>query len=136
MDDAAGTSRILTINIKSSQIKQKKEKKESVVSLEGFVQVKYKYLVHLHNSWIRYTRLEDGEIKVHQGGFLVKTDLGTSVKIVYLRIPAKNETLELIVDNDTLFYVKSDNLNYNAIKNFIYEFEKLKHDYNELKNKS
>lgn len=119
----------LTINIASS-ISTKKSNKTKEVSLDGFVEIPYNYLVHLHNSWIRYLDKESDII--HSGGFLNSCDFDTSVKIVYLRIPSKNQVTELEITKDIVFYVKKDNLNYQSIKPFIEENKRIRFEYNSL----
>lgn len=119
----------LTINIASS-LTAKKLGKTKEVSLDGFVEIPYTYLVHLHNSWIRYMDKESDII--HSGGFLNSCDFDTSVKIVYLRIPSKNEVIELEITKDVVFYVKKDNLNYQSIKPFIEENKRIRFEYNSL----
>lgn len=119
----------LTINIGGIKTKKSsKEKKE--VSLDGFVEIHYTYLVHIHNSWIRYLDKETDII--HSGGFLNKCDFETSVKIIYLRIPSKNEVIELETNKNIICYVKSDNLNYQSIKPFVDENKRIRFEYNNL----
>lgn len=120
----------LTINISSVLAKTAKKIKETVPSLDGFVEIPYNYLVHMHNSWIRYMDKENDII--HSGGFLNSCDFYTSVKMIYMRIPSKNQVIELQITKDLVFYVKNENLNYQAIKPFIEENKRIRFEYNNL----
>lgn len=118
----------LTINISSVLAKTSKKTKE--VSLDGFIEIPFTYLVHLHNSWIRYMDKENDII--YSGGFLNSCDFDSSVKIIYLRIPSKNQVIELQITKQIVFYVKNDNQNYQSIKPFIEENKRIRFEYNNL----
>ena len=73
----------------------------AVYSLEGFVQLEYKYLVHLHNSWVKYTC--NGNF--YTGGFIQECDFDSSVKTIKLRVPAKSELINVEISKEMLFYM-------------------------------
>ena len=50
-----GKTIFIPVKTYKSNIKEKNvSTNRAAFSLEGFVQIEYKYLVHLHNSWIKY----------------------------------------------------------------------------------
>lgn len=85
-------------------------------NLQDFDEIHYKYLVHLHGSWVKYTHRE--EIGVFGGGFVVRCDFITSVPVVILRIPGKSEFIEIETKNKQWF-VKKNNLNFIALKDLL-----------------
>jgi hypothetical protein len=98
-----------------------------LVSLEDFVEIKSLYLIHLHNSYIKYT---DTLTNItNSGGFVVSVNNDS----VVLRLPGKKEEQnESIPLNTTIFYVKNTNLNYISIQNLILERNKLDFDRSQL----
>lgn len=110
---------------KSKQIKEKNSSNGisngAAYSLEGFVQVEYKYLVHLHNSWVKYTC--NGNF--YTGGFIQECDFFSSVKTIKLRVPAKSELINIEINREMLFYIKKDTPNYISLLTFIDEKNKL-----------
>src|SRR6476620_4531328 len=124
-----------SVNSTSKQSKQSKQSKEkngssngAAFSLEGFVQVEYKYLVHLHSSWVKYTC--NGNF--YTGGFIVECDFTTSVKTIKLRVPAKSELINVEINKEMSFYIKKDTTNYISLLTFIDDLDKLQHSQNRI----
>lgn len=91
-------------------------------NLQDFDEIHYKYLVHLHGSWVKYIHRET--IGEFGGGFVVRCDFVTSVPVITLRIPGKSEFIEIETKNKQWF-VKKDNLNFIALKELLHSTKKI-----------
>lgn len=100
------------------------------VSLEDFIEIKSNYLMHLHNSYIKYT--DKITNIVYSGGFITSVDS----EFVHIRLPGNKESVVHPVPlNTSIFYVKNTNLNYQSIQKLIMERNKLEHEKKQLQNK-
>ena len=103
------------ININFENTKKKK-KTLDYKDLEGFTEIKSKYVKHFHGAWLKFLNKKTNQI--HQGGFLDKISNG----IVYLRCPSKeNVTIYL---NENVFYIKNINENYISLLELLKEQDK------------
>jgi hypothetical protein len=106
---------------------KKKEKKESQSikfiqeKLLEYEEISFKYLKHLHGSWIKCLNLQ--KTKLFSGGFITGiSEFGDSV---YLRCPSKGDSGAIeISKNDHTFYVKGDNENWKSLKFLLEDHEK------------
>lgn len=102
--------------------------KNTVLSIDdSFVEVDFKYLKHLHSSYIKYSNKISGEIS--SGGFLQSV---TKESIV-LRLPAKSET-DTVQGSTNIFYIKADHPNYISLRELILWENNLRHRESHIKN--
>lgn len=113
-----------TIIIKHSNTHKNKQVKDKLDWLDSFDIIEWPNLVHLHGSWVKYSI--NGIY--HSGGFVTECDFLSSVKNVKLRTPSKKELDMININNDTTFYIKRDNLNYQSIFLFTERNKKTSHD--------
>lgn len=123
------------MEIKTIIIQNKKSKKQSnrnemsnhkeksneqhgkiVFSLDGFIEVNYKLLLHLHGAWIKYYDIINKNY--YSGGFLISCDFLTSVPTIDLRVPSKSEIFQIEVINKK-FFIKKDNPNYISLQELV-----------------
>lgn len=99
--------------------KIKKQKKQVIHNLDGFVEIKKEHIKHLHGSWLKYMCKKTS--KLYTGGFLDKIEKD----MVFLRCPSKDN---LVVDINTCqFFIKEKNENYLALQDLIISHQKEMH---------
>lgn len=123
IDSAPKIIKIVIPGSRQTKIQSLKEAKEPktiirdngsiAYTLEGYSEIPWGYLEYVHGSWIKYINKDTGNH--YSGGFLVSCDFNTSVKTIVLRVPNKQELLEIEV-NGMYFYIKSDTPNFMSIK--------------------
>lgn len=111
MDD---DSPILRISLKDVKVNSKVPKN---INLDEYTEVSKKYIKLLKGCWIKYT--DRSSFVTFQGGFLYAFDQET---ISLRNIKQEVFTLNL---TDYIFYCKTDNESYQAVKEIILEKEKL-----------
>jgi len=88
------------------------KKSPNKVDLENYVEIKTKYLKHLHGSWVKYFDLSSEEYNT--GGFIYRVNSD----YIFLRIPSMQEHQSVALHNKT-FYIKRDNENYNSLQDLM-----------------
>lgn len=104
------------ININLQNIERKKKKTLNYKDLEGFTEVKSKYIKHFHGSWLKFLNKKTNQI--YQGGFLDKI----IHNVIYLRCPSKENLTVSLYENT--FYIKVINENYISLLELLKEHEK------------
>ena len=102
-------------NEMSNKVSNGNEQGKVVFSLDGFIEVEYKLLLHLHGAWIKY--YDTINKNYYSGGFLISCDFLTSVPTIDLRVPSKSEIFQIEVTNKK-FFIKKDNPNYISLTEF------------------
>jgi hypothetical protein len=82
---------------------------ELEVDLDEYSQIDTSFLKFLHKSWVKV--LSPKKILQTNGGFVSKFQDDS----VFLRVPAKKEVFQIMFEENTLFYVKSDDENYKSV---------------------
>lgn len=100
----------------SSSSNEEQTKGKIVFSLDGFIEIEYKLLLHLHGAWIKYYDIINKNY--YSGGFLISCDFLTSVPTIDLRVPSKSEIFQIEVANKK-FFIKKDNQNYISLQELV-----------------
>jgi hypothetical protein len=79
------------------------------LDLDEYSQIDTSFLKFLHKSWVKV--LNARKILQTNGGFVSKCQDDS----VFLRVPAKKEVFQIMFEENTLFYVKSDDENYKSV---------------------
>jgi hypothetical protein len=79
------------------------------LDLDEYSQIDTSFLKFLHKSWVKV--LSSRKILQTNGGFVSKCQDDS----VFLRVPAKKEVFQIMFEENTLFYVKSDDENYKSV---------------------
>lgn len=106
-------------NEMSNKVSNKEKVNEQgkvVFSLDGFIEIEYKLLLHLHGAWIKYYDVINKNY--YSGGFLISCDFLTSVPTIDLRVPSKSEIFQIEVANKK-FFIKKDNQNYISLQELV-----------------
>lgn len=82
---------------------------EENLDLDEYSQIDTSFLKFLHKSWVKVVSTK--KILQTTGGFVSNCQDDS----VFLRVPAKKEIFQIMFEENTLFYVKSDDNNYKSI---------------------
>lgn len=87
--------------------------------LDDHVEIKFEYLRHLHNCWIKYFNIDRNEYE--SGGFVA--NVGDYA--VFLRSPVQKDLVE-VYSKDVIFYIKKDDKNYRSLQELLIDKQKTK----------